>query len=255
MADISLVRERGRYIARLAQGESEMEALHRLRYDIYYTEKGNAPEPEAFKTKMDRDSYDDYATQMVIVDQENDDIIATHRLIFQDDVPTGKTFYSEEEFDLSKLLGDGSYCMEIGRACIKQEHRRGFVLSIMWKYTMEIIKHKGVTRMFGCGSFLDINPEVHQHTLSYLYHNHLAPDHLMPEAKDPSTTLNLLSPEDIDQDKALEGVPPLMKGYLNLGGRVGGTAFLDHAFNMLDVLIFVDADNIPDSSTLNRITK
>jgi putative hemolysin len=41
-------------------------------------------------------------------------------------------------------------------------------------------------------------------------------------------------------------LPPLLKGYLRLGGFVGDGAVIDHQFNTTDVCIIVKTDLVTD---------
>jgi putative hemolysin len=51
-------------------------------------------------------------------------------------------------------------------------------------------------------------------------------------------------PEAIDMRAALNALPPLIKGYLRLGGFVGDGAVIDHQFNTTDVCIVVKTDQV-----------
>ncbi len=45
---------------------------------------------------------------------------------------------------------------------------------------------------------------------------------------------------------SLAQLPPLIKGYLRLGGFVGDGAVIDHAFNTTDVAVVVKTDLVTD---------
>ena len=85
-----------------------------------------------------------------------------------------------------------------------------------------------------------MNVKEHYHALSYLYHYHLAPEEFRPVAL-PShyVNMNWMPKEDVVPRAALSALPPLIKGYLRLGGLVGDGAVLDYAFNTCDVSIVV----------------
>jgi putative hemolysin len=51
---------------------------------------------------------------------------------------------------------------------------------------------------------------------------------------------------DIDPRAALNILPPLIKGYLRLGGFIGDGAVIDEQFNTTDVCIVVKTDQITD---------
>jgi putative hemolysin len=54
--------------------------------------------------------------------------------------------------------------------------------------------------------------------------------------------MNWLQKDQIDVRKALAALPPLIKGYLRLGGVVGDGAVIDDQFNTTDVCIVVKTD-------------
>ena len=54
----------------------------------------------------------------------------------------------------------------------------------------------------------------------------------------------LMPKEQINVKRALVELPPLIKGYLRLGGYVGDGAVIDHQFNTTDVSIVVKTDLI-----------
>ena len=41
-------------------------------------------------------------------------------------------------------------------------------------------------------------------------------------------------------------LPPLIKGYLRLGGRVSYDCFIDYKFNTIDLCVIVRTDNIDE---------
>ena len=52
--------------------------------------------------------------------------------------------------------------------------------------------------------------------------------------------------EEIDSRAALTRLPPLVKGYLRLGGFVGDGAVIDPQFNTTDVAVVVQTDLVTD---------
>jgi putative hemolysin len=51
-----------------------------------------------------------------------------------------------------------------------------------------------------------------------------------------------LDPDGFDAERTLSVLPPLIKGYLRLGGFVGDGAVIDHQFNTTDVCVVVKTD-------------
>ena len=56
--------------------------------------------------------------------------------------------------------------------------------------------------------------------------------------------MNRIAKEAIDQKQALRSLPPLIKGYLRLGGMIGDGAVVDHQFGTTDVLILLPVEKI-----------
>jgi putative hemolysin len=83
--------------------------------------------------------------------------------------------------------------------------------------------------------------------LSYLYHYHLAPPALRARALvERYVPMTRLPVDRIDKRTALASLPPLIKGYLRLGGFVGDGAVIDDQFNTTDVCIIVKTELVTE---------
>ena len=58
--------------------------------------------------------------------------------------------------------------------------------------------------------------------------------------------MNMMPMEQIDEKRAFASLPPLIKGYLRLGGFVGDGAVVDPQFDTVDVSVVVVTDLITD---------
>lgn len=58
--------------------------------------------------------------------------------------------------------------------------------------------------------------------------------------------MNILPKERIDPKLALQSLPPLVKGYLRVGARIGDGAVVDWQFNTTDVCIVVQTEYVAD---------
>jgi putative hemolysin len=101
--------------------------------------------------------------------------------------------------------------------------------------------------MFGCASLHGTEVEALALPLSYLYHFHLAPPALRPHAlEEMYVDMNFIKAGDIDRTAALAALPPLIEGYLRLGGFIGDGAVVDEQFNTTDVCIVVKTDLVTE---------
>ena len=58
--------------------------------------------------------------------------------------------------------------------------------------------------------------------------------------------MGILPPAGFDAQAALSELPPLIKGYLRVGGFVGDGAVIDHQFNTTDVCVIVKTDQLTE---------
>jgi len=118
--------------------------------------------------------------------------------------------------------------------------RRRRVAQLLWKGIADYVWKYDVALMFGCASLPGTAPTEHAVALTYLYHYHLAPPGLRARALESRfVEMRQRDPASINPRRALAELPPLIKGYLRLGGFVGDGAVVDHQFNTTDVLILV----------------
>ena len=58
--------------------------------------------------------------------------------------------------------------------------------------------------------------------------------------------MNMMPPDSFDPRRAMARVPPIIKGYLRLGGFVGDGAVIDSEFNSTDVFIIVKTELVTE---------
>jgi putative hemolysin len=101
--------------------------------------------------------------------------------------------------------------------------------------------------MFGCASLAGTDPEALAPELTYLMTHHLAPPAIRPRALDALyVPMNRCDPALLDKRRALMSLPPLIKGYLRLGGFVGDGAVIDRQFNTTDIAVVVQTDLVTE---------
>jgi len=120
-------------------------------------------------------------------------------------------------------------------------------MQLLWNAIAAYVFHYDVPLMFGCASLRGAEPAALSLPLAYLHYHHLAPPALRPVAL-PGLYVDmaLMPAERLDAREALAALPPLIKGYLRLGGFVGDGAVVDDQFNTTDVCIVVKTDLITE---------
>ncbi|MGH6880243.1 GNAT family N-acetyltransferase [Hypericibacter sp.] len=236
---------------RLAENEAEIEAAQRLRYQVFYREMSAEPTPEMAAAGRDFDSFDPFCDHLLVIDRRVGEgaagVVGTYRLLRRSRAADRGRFYSVDEYDIAPLVAHPGEVLELGRSCIDAEHRSRAAMQLLWRGIADYVMYHDVTLMFGCASLPGIDPAAHALPLSYLYYNHLAPEALRPRALSSRYVDMQLMPRDaIDLKAALLALPPLIKGYLRLGGFVGDGAVVDTQFNTTDVCVIVKTDWVTD---------
>ena len=141
------------------------------------------------------------------------------------------------------MLAFPGQVLELGRSCVHADYRNRMVMQLLWRGIAAYVFRHGIDLMFGCASLPGIEPEDLALELSYLYFNHLAPASIRPRAL-PHRYIEMrqMDPGEINKRTALAKLPPLVKGYLRLGGFVGDGAVIDAQFNTTDVAVVVKTD-------------
>ncbi|MDG2285101.1 MAG: GNAT family N-acyltransferase [Alphaproteobacteria bacterium] len=231
---------------RLARGDDDVEAAQELRYRVFYEEMGAVPSPEAAALKLDRDGFDAAAEHILVVDHSRGGaVIGTYRLTRRHVAEMAGGYYTAREFDISKLLEFPGEILELGRSCVDRRFRGRAIMSQLWQGIASYVFDNDIQLLFGCASLPGADPTIHAATLSYLHHHHQAPEAWCPRALgDRYVDMNMLPSDAIQEHCALNQFPPLIKGYLRLGGWVGDGAVIDHQFNTTDVCVVVRMDTL-----------
>jgi L-ornithine Nalpha-acyltransferase len=240
----------GNMAVRLAESRAEVHAAQALRYRVFYEEMGALPDDRMARQKRDFDDFDEVCDHLLVVDQSksgSEGVVGTYRLIRRAHAHVLGRFYSVSEFDVSTVLSWPGEVLELGRSCVDSGYRTRGTMQLLWRGIAAYIFHHEIEVMFGCASLPGTDPDVLALPLSYLHHHHLAPPALRPRALDALyVNMRRLPASAIEPAKALAELPPLIKGYLRLGGFVGDGAVIDRQFNTTDVAIVVKTDLMAD---------
>lgn len=236
---------------RLAITPAEMDAVQALRFRVFYGEMGAVPDADAAVSGRDRDRYDAVADHLLVIDHAigsgAEGVVGTYRLIQREAADRLGGFYSAGEYDLGPIQHFSGRILELGRSCVDAAYRNRAAMQLLWRGIAAYVFHHRIDLMFGCASLPGTDPDGLAVELTYLYDNHLAPPALRPRAlPDRFIEMRRLRHADTEPRRALAQLPPLIKGYLRLGGFVGDGAVIDRQFNTIDVAIVVKTDLVTD---------
>ena len=237
---------------RLARNEREIDAAQSVRYRVFVEEMKARLPAEAMRRKRDIDAWDSVCDHLLVLDKaiegdSEDQIVGTYRLLRQEIALANNGFYSASEFDIAGLVArhPGKRFMELGRSCVLPEYRTKRTVELLWQGNWAYaVKHR-MDAMIGCASFPGVQPEAHALALSFLHHNCVAKGKWEASAlPELYHEMDLVPAEALNARKALNAMPPLIKGYMRLGAMFGSGAVVDHAFNTTDVLVVLPVSSI-----------
>lgn len=243
----------GRFTVRLAETEEDVAAAQRLRYVVFVEEMGASASPEDAALRRERDSFDEHFDHLLLIDNEAkpddplDGVAGVYRLLRGTVAAQGCGFYGEAEYDLTKIRQYPRDTMELGRSCVGKDYRGGAAMHLLWTGLGQYVADHNIEIMFGVASFHGNDPKALALPLSYLHHNHLAPEDLRVRTRDEFfVPMDVVPADQINRADALKQIPALIKAYIRLGGFVGEGAYVDHAFNTVDVCLLMDTSRMVD---------
>ncbi|ENO86388.1 GNAT family N-acetyltransferase [Thauera linaloolentis] len=222
----------------LATCETEILEAQKLRYRVFADEMGARL---ATRTPgVDRDIYDPFCEHLIVRDEDAGRIVGTYRILSPAAARKVGGYYSENEFDLTRLQHLRPRLVEIGRSCIDAEYRSGAVIALLWGGLARYMQENGYDYLVGCAS---ISMADGGHAAASLYNRlhekHQAPTeyHVFPRCPLPMAALR--------SDLATEA-PPLIKGYLRAGAWICGAPAWDPDFNTADLPILMPMSKVDD---------
>nr|WP_230978879.1 GNAT family N-acetyltransferase [Mesorhizobium composti] len=242
----------GNLEVRLARNEAEVAAAQEVRYRVFYDEMGAHKGALQALDRRDADRFDPVCDHLLVLDSsisgpEHRRIVGTYRLLRQEAAVAAGGFYSQDEFDLPGLVSrhPGERFLELGRSCVLPEYRSKRTIEVLWQGIWAYTNHHRIGVMTGCASFPGVDPAAHAESLSYLAHHCRAgADWDIRAVPGRYQAMDLMPAEAINAKSAIAGMPPLVKGYLRLGARIGDGCVIDHDFRTVDVFIILPVSEI-----------
>ncbi|GGF76782.1 hypothetical protein GCM10007301_40820 [Azorhizobium oxalatiphilum] len=236
---------------RLARTARDVRRAQRLRYKVFYEEMSAIADTPSRLARRDFDAFDAVCEHILVLDHDagkmvlgrrKPKVVGTYRLLRQEVANRHGGFYSQSEFDVNGLVDRHPTLkfLELGRSCVLKPYRNKRTVELLWHGIWTYVLRNRIDAMLGCASLEGTDPDKLALPLSFLHHNALAPEAWRTRAL-PSryVEMNRMAKEDINPKAALLSLPPLVKGYLRLGGYVGEGAVTDHQFGTTDVLVIL----------------
>ena len=222
----------------------DVRAAQRLRHQVFVDEMGAQPTPvNGAPAGHDVDLFDEFCEHLIVRSVPgNDDpgeVVGTYRVLTPAAARRAGSFYSDTEFDLTRLRPLRERMVELGRSCVHRDHRSGAVILALWGALAEFVEQNAMETVIGCAS---VSMRDGGHCAASLWAS-LRQTHLAPVEWQVRPRVAL--PVD-DLDQTLEVEPPaLIKGYLRMGAKVLGAPAWDPEFNTADLPLLTRVADIP----------
>ncbi|AXI46218.1 ornithine-acyl-ACP acyltransferase [Sulfitobacter sp. SK012] len=226
--------DKGRYDVQQAKTQSDLDAAQVLRAQCFGRPHTN-----------DIDAYDTAATHMLVHDVASGTLVCCFRI----SLLTGERLtqsYSAQFYELSALSACKGPMMELGRFCVHPDWHDPDILRVAWAAMTAAVDKVGVQMIFGCASFAGVETEQYLDAFAMLKARYLAPKRWLPQVKSPDVfRFAAKLRRKPDAKKGMLRMPPLLRSYLMMGGRVSDHAVVDRQMGTLHVFTGLEIGAIP----------
>lgn len=231
-----------RYTLLLSTDPALIEAAQRLRHDVFTAEPGFAVTSDS--DGRDADRFDEFCDHLLVREDTSGELVGCYRMLPPAGALAAGGPYTATEFDVSALHPLRGSLVEMGRAVVREDHRNGGVVLLMWAGILAYLDRCGYNYVTGCvsvpvaGSDGEAPGSQIRGVRDFVLRRHAAPAQYRVQPYRPVT----VDGRSLDQiDPPLRPtVPPLMRGYLRLGAQVCGDPAHDPDFGVGDFLALLD---------------
>jgi putative hemolysin len=232
----------------LALTAEDVRAAQRLRYQVFVGEMGarlDAKEPG-----IESDRFDEHCQHLIVRDLADNEVIGCYRILTDLRAVRAGGFYSQSEFDMTRVLALPGRLMEVGRTCVHPDHRTGSVIALLWQGLARYMVINRFDYLMGCAS-IPLRHGTGEALALYreLSHAHLAPPEWRVYPKVPLPRMDLAGVA------AKPVTPPLIKAYLRMGAKICGDPAWDSCFNVADLFILLRADDVRGRYTRHFVNR
>jgi putative hemolysin len=227
-----------------ARHQDEVREAQALRYHVFAEEMGaRLSSLKGTPARHDADVFDEFCEHLLVRTLSDDDrpaqVIGTYRVLTPGAARRAGGYYTDTEFDLTRLRPLRERMAELGRSCVHPDFRTGGVILSLWGALAAFMDSNGLDTMVGCAS---IPMRDGGHAAASIWHklssSHMASVEYHVRARTPLPVEELNCLLDVEP-------PPLIKGYLRCGARVLGAPAWDPDFNTADLPILMRLADLP----------
>jgi putative hemolysin len=230
-----------RYTLLLSTDPALIEAAQRLRHDIFTSEPGFAL--DGATDGKDADRFDEFCDHLLVREDDTGELVGCYRMLPPPGAIAAGGLYTATEFEVSGLDPLRPSLVEMGRAVVRDDHRSGAVVLLMWAGILAYLDRCGYDYVTGCVSVpVDVSGGTPGSQIrgvrDFVLRRHAAAGEYTVYPYRP-VTIGGRGLGDIEPPARL-AVPPLMRGYLRLGAQVCGEPAHDPDFGVGDFPALLD---------------
>ena len=241
-----------RYRVSVAADDAARVAAYRLRHEVFCVELLGRELPGG----EERDAFDDQCDHILVHDAASGELVGTSRVNLGGDQDR---FYSAGEFDLSGLLAQDGVKVEVGRTCLRRDHRNNLCLLALGRGVGRYAGTCGATWFFGCASVAGDDVAQAARLCAYFRANGISAGSFgaLPHAGHVlaglEMTIAALPADAIDAKGVDEALPPLLRAYLRAGAALSAAPAHDADFACVDFLTVIDLRLASDNIFFGRL--
>ncbi|HEY9304629.1 MAG TPA: GNAT family N-acyltransferase [Mycobacterium sp.] len=242
-----------RYSLLLSTDPTLIESAQRLRYNVFSSEPGFAlTEQDA---GLDIDRFDEHCDHLLVREDNSGELVGCYRMLSPTGAVAAGGLYTATEFDIRALDSLRPSLVEMGRAVVRNDHRNGAVVLLMWAGILAYLDRCGYEYVTGCVSVPVTGDREPPGTAirgvrDFVLRRHAA----SPEYRVHPHRPVVIDGRPLDEipAPARPTIPPLMRGYLRLGARICGEPAYDPDFGVGDFPALLDKRHA-DTRYLRRL--
>ena len=229
-----------RYTLLLSTDPALIDAAQRLRHDVFTSEPGF--ELAGAIDGRDADRFDEYCDHLLVREDNSGELVGCYRMLPPPGAIAAGGLYTATEFDVEGIDPLRPSLVEMGRAVVREDHRNGGVVLLMWAGILAYLDRCGYDYVAGCvsvpvqGCEGDAPGSQIRGVRDFVRRRHAAPYTVHPYRP---VIIDGSGLDDIDPPTRVS-VPPLMRGYLRLGAQVCGEPAHDPDFGVGDFPALLD---------------
>ncbi|MBW0019509.1 MAG: GNAT family N-acetyltransferase [Mycobacterium sp.] len=239
------------YSLLLSTDPTLVEAAQRLRYDVFSSTPGfavSAMGPQQGQAHRDFDRFDEYCDHLLVRDDDSGELVGCYRMLSPAGAIAAGGLYTATEFDTGAFDPLRPSLVEMGRAVVRDGHRNGGVVLLMWAGILAYLDRYDYDYVTGCVSVpIEADSDGADGLMpgsqlrgvrDFVLSRHAAPPQLRVTPYRP-VLVGGRTIDEIPPPRRPE-VPALLRGYLRLGAQACGEPAHDPDFGVGDFCVLLD---------------